>query len=126
MVSGARVGPGMTTPRGSDALNEQVAEFFRGSRLQYLALDYGGKTIRLSRPDPTTVRASAVGRIASADDSQGYPAAGSAVRAGETLFLIRRYKSEIPVVSPAAGTLVAVLAADGAFVEYGEPLACVE
>jgi len=116
----------MTTPRGNDTLNEQVAEFFRAAGLQYLALDYDGKSIRLSRAEPSTVIAPTVGVVVAPEGGERYPAPGDTVAQGQTLFVIRRYRSEIAVRAPAAGTLVAVLVANGAFADYGQALAYLE
>ena len=48
---------------------------------------------------------------------------GAAVRAGQAIGLVEVMKSYHEVTAPADGTLVRFLAADGAFVEYGAPLA---
>lgn len=48
---------------------------------------------------------------------------GAAVRAGQAIGLVEVMKSYHEVTAPAAGTLVRFIAADGAFVEYGAPLA---
>lgn len=49
-------------------------------------------------------------------------AEGQAVAAGETLLLLESMKMEIPVTAPEAGTIVAILAAEGTVVNEGDPL----
>lgn len=49
-------------------------------------------------------------------------AEGQSVAAGETLLLLESMKMEIPVTAPEAGTIVAILAAEQALVNEGEPL----
>ena len=50
---------------------------------------------------------------------------GDKVTEGQTLLLIEAMKTMNPVTAPRAGTLAAVLVADGQPVEYGEPLAVI-
>lgn len=116
----------MTSKRLEDGWRQQIAEFFHGSRLQYLALDHGSQSIRLSRPEPSTVLAATVGTVAAGAGRARYPAPGESVAQGDTLFVIRRFRNDFEVKAPATGTLAAVLVPDGAFVEYGQPLAHID
>ena len=50
---------------------------------------------------------------------------GDPVSEGQTLLLIEAMKTMNPVTAPRAGTLAAILVADGQPVEYGEPLAVI-
>ena len=50
---------------------------------------------------------------------------GDNVSEGQTLLLIEAMKTMNPVTAPRAGTLAAILVADGQPVEYGEPLAVI-
>ena len=50
---------------------------------------------------------------------------GDKVSEGQTLLLIEAMKTMNPVTAPRAGTLAAILVADGQPVEYGEPLAVI-
>ena len=49
-------------------------------------------------------------------------APGDAVEAGSTLLVLESMKMEMPVESPAAGKVSAVLVKEGAAVEEGAPL----
>ena len=50
---------------------------------------------------------------------------GDKVSEGQTLLLIEAMKTMNPVTAPRAGTVAAILVADGQPVEYGEPLAVI-
>ena len=47
---------------------------------------------------------------------------GDAVAEGETVAILESMKMEMPVESPAAGTVAAVLAKEGTSIEEGAPL----
>jgi biotin carboxyl carrier protein len=47
---------------------------------------------------------------------------GDAVAEGDTVAILESMKMEMPVESPAAGTVAAVLAKEGASIEEGAPL----
>jgi acetyl-CoA carboxylase biotin carboxyl carrier protein len=47
---------------------------------------------------------------------------GDAVAEGETIAILESMKMEMPVESPAAGTVSAVLAKEGTSIEEGAPL----
>lgn len=122
---------------------EQLIAYFHSSRLQYLALDHAGWSIRLSREQPSTgsgqaeskgvslaapvtqVLAPAVGFIALAQGRNRFPEAGEPVAAGEPLFAVRRFKNTIEVRAAAAGALTSVRVTEGAFVEFAQPLATI-
>jgi len=113
---------------------ERFIAYFHDSGFEYLALDFDGYSVRLSRePLPQGAAASdrqsvgivgpSVGFIALANGREHFPRAGVAVVAGEPLFTLRRFKSTMDVQAPAAGILRSVLVEEGSFVEYGQTLA---
>jgi acetyl-CoA carboxylase biotin carboxyl carrier protein len=51
---------------------------------------------------------------------------GSKVEAGQTLLIVEAMKTMNPIPAPNAGTVAAILIADGHPVEYGEPLMIIE
>jgi acetyl-CoA carboxylase biotin carboxyl carrier protein len=51
---------------------------------------------------------------------------GSKVKAGQTLLIVEAMKTMNPIPAPKAGTVAAILIADGHPVEYGEPLLIIE
>jgi biotin carboxyl carrier protein len=112
-----------------------LIEYFHCSGFEYLALDHGGRSIRLSRKaasqEPhhrnaaTAVLASSVGFVAKAKGRERFPRPGDIVAEGEPLFAIRRFRNAIELIAPAAGTLGAISIEEGAFVEFGEPLATI-
>ena len=137
----------MTAQNDPDALFERLAEYFQSSRFEYLALDYAGSSLRISRaplaadgasqraarlapaiaPDTRgeSVLASSVGVVERAPGRTRFPAAGERVAEGECLFAIRRYKNSIEVKAPTSGSLASLAVGEGAFVEFGQPLATI-
>jgi biotin carboxyl carrier protein len=127
----------------SDPSLERIVEYFERSRFDYLALDYGGKSLRLSRPVRATevggidgsgiaaqrgtsvmnVPAPTVGFVEVAAGRTRFPQAGDAVAKDEALFTLRRHKTVLTVGAAASGTLESVLVGEGDFVEFGQPLA---
>jgi len=122
----------MTKTPGSEL--DWLIEYFHDSAFQYLALDHGGASIRLSReaasqgetrePAVTPVRASSVGFVTLANGRRRIPKPGERIAQGEPILAIRRYKQIIDVTAPAAGSLASI-AVEGAFVEFGEMLATI-
>lgn len=122
---------------GPDALFERLTEYFQGSRFEYLALDYAGSSLRFSRARPRSdgapaaeartgeVLAPGVGFIELPPGRDRFPQAGERVAEGEPLFAIRRFRDALEVTAPAAGTLASIQVNQGAFVEFGQPLASV-
>jgi acetyl-CoA carboxylase biotin carboxyl carrier protein len=51
---------------------------------------------------------------------------GAAVNAGDTLIILESMKMEIPVASPRAGTVQAILVNEGQQVAEGQPLAILQ
>jgi biotin carboxyl carrier protein len=122
---------------------ERIVEYFERSRFDYLALDHGGKSLRLSRsvrataagaidetgrgaergPSAMNVPAPTVGFVEAAAGSTRFPRAGDAVAKDEALFTLRRHNTALTVVAAASGTLESVLVGAGDFVEFGQPLA---
>lgn len=107
-----------------DGTFERFAEYFQNSSFEYLALDYAGRSLRLSR-ERTRVLASSVGFIALPAGRERFPEAGAHVVEGEALFAVRRFRNVIAVRVPASGILESVLVSKGDFVEFGQPLATV-
>ena len=122
---------------------ERIVEYFERSRFDYLALDYGGKSVRLSRPVRATeagaidetglhaervafavnVPAPTVGFVEKVAERTRFPKAGDAVAKDEALFTLRRHKTVLAVRAAASGTLGSVWVGEGDFVEFGQPLA---
>lgn len=67
-----------------------------------------------------TVTAELAGRVIS------FPGVGAEINAGDDLVLIEAMKMEIPVPSPARGTIKAVLVQIDEMVEEGQPLLVLE
>jgi biotin carboxyl carrier protein len=127
----------------SDPSLKRIVEYFERSRFDYLALDYGGKSLRLSRPVHATeagaidetglgaergtslvnVPAPTVGVVETAAARTRFPQAGDAVAKDEALFTLRRHKTVLTVGAAASGKLESVLVGEGDFVEFGQPLA---
>ena len=59
-------------------------------------------------------------------DAAPFVKVGDQVRAGQTLLIVEAMKTMNPIAAPKAGTLRAILVADGQPIEYGEPLAVIE
>ena len=121
---------------------ERIVEFFERSGFEYLALDYAGKVLRLSRairaPDVHAIEsehdaegvvsavqvcAPSVGFVEAAAERARFPKAGDEVSKNEVLFTLRRHKSALTVRAATTGTLESVLVCEGDFVEFGQPLA---
>lgn len=127
----------MADPKGPDGRFQRLVEYFHGSRFQFLALDYSGHSLRLSREQHSsagsarrdvrvaTVLAASVGFVDLPPGRNRFPEAGERVAAGDCLFVIRRFSSKIEVRAGAAGLLASVLIGKGAFVEFGQPLATI-
>lgn len=137
----------MADPKGPDGRFQRLVEYFQGSRFQFLALDYAGHSLRLSREERpsagsahrdvregaaaavtsgvATVLAASVGFVDLPPGRNRFPEAGESVAAGDCLFVIRRFRSEIEVRAGAAGLLASVMIGKGAFVEFGQPLATI-
>jgi biotin carboxyl carrier protein len=119
----------------ADKAIDWLIEYFHRSGFEYLALDYAGHTLRLSRASAShedrvgaqarAVVATSIGFIAKAKGRERYPRSGDTVAEGEPLFAIRRFRNAVEVTAPAAGTLATLSIEDGAFVQYGEPLATI-
>lgn len=89
----------------------------------------GGAEVSVSVPDSTsidgaTVDAPMVGTFYAAPSPEAppYVTVGQAVKPGETLALIEAMKMFTAVEAPFAGTVVEVVAENGSFVEFGQPL----
>ncbi|MBI4193842.1 MAG: hypothetical protein HY526_02060 [Betaproteobacteria bacterium] len=130
-----------------DSTFERLIEYFQTSRFQYLALDYAGSSIRLSREQPSNVGgslqdtresaaiagdtcaaqvlASSVGFVDLPPGRDRFPGAGEHVAEGDCLFAIRRFKNVVEVRAAAAGSLASILVTKDAFVEFGQPLATI-
>lgn len=130
-----------------DRTFERLREYFRTSRFQYLALDYAGLSIRLSKEQGSNagaalqdtrqpaaiaaetsaaqVLAPSVGFVDLPPGRDRFPEAGERVAEGDCLFVIRRFKDVVEVRAAAAGTLASVLVRKGVFVEFGQPLAAI-
>lgn len=128
----------MADQASADGIFERLIEYFQSSRFEYLALDYAGGSVRLSRERPadahaaaevtresTRVLASSVGFVELPAERQRFAEAGEHVAAGEVLFAIRRLRNVIAVSVPASGTVGSMLVSQGDFVEFGQPLATV-
>ena len=128
----------MVDQKSRDAICERLIEYFESSGFSYLALDYAGASVRLSRErpaqeisaaavssEPTHVLASSVGFIESPAERRRFPQSGDQVAEGEALFAIRRFRNVLAVSAPASGILGSVLVSAGDFVEFGQPLATV-
>lgn len=137
----------MVDPKAPEARFQRLVEYFQGSRFQFLALDYAGHSLRLSREQHSSagsahredceqgavtatsgvamVLAASVGFVDLPPGRDRFPEAGESVAAGDCLFVIRRFRSEIEVRAGAAGLLASVLIGKGAFVEFGQPLATI-
>lgn len=130
-----------------DGRYERIIEYFRTSSFQYLALDYAGFSVRLSRGPSnaggarrdTRESAAIAGQTAAAQvlaPSLGFvdlhpgrarfPEAGEYAAEGDCLFVIRRFKNVVEVRAAAAGPLASVMVERGAFVEFGQPLATID
>jgi biotin carboxyl carrier protein len=66
---------------------------------------------------PTTIRAEIAGTVWKIE-----AAVGQAVTEGEVLIILESMKMEIPVESPRAGVVAAILVGEGAAVKEGQPL----
>src|SRR5690348_12169511 len=111
---------------------ETLIAYFHGSRFAYLALDFAGRSLRLSRQgadsDPQggsacDMVAPSVGFLEMAIGRDQFPRVGMPVAEGEPLFRLRRFTDAIEVLAPIAGTLEALRVEQGTFVEYGERIA---
>lgn len=121
---------------------ERIVEYFERSRFDYLALDYGGKSLRLLRElreggsaidqaagsaigaaAVMNVLAPTIGFVEAAAGRTRFPKAGDAVEKDEALFTLRRHKAALTVHAAAGGMLESVRVAEGEFVEFGQPLA---
>jgi acetyl-CoA carboxylase biotin carboxyl carrier protein len=71
---------------------------------------------------PLAVRSPAVGRLQLAEGV----AVGRVVAAGQVLAVVEAMRIPNEVRSPAAGTILEILATEGAVVEYGQPLITIE
>lgn len=118
-----------------------IAAAFESSTFGRLRLSYGGDSVTFDRqpvpsigsPGPSdsvtiAITAPTLGRFQAMMPTGAGPriAAGGTVKSGETIAIIRRWKSDVPVLAPCAGTITAAQARDGDFVEFGEPLARLE
>lgn len=59
---------------------------------------------------------------ASGPDKEPYVKVGSAVKAGEIVFIVESMKVMNEIPADQSGTVVEILVADGAPVEYGQPV----
>ena len=71
------------------------------------------------------VLASSVGFIEKAKGRERFPRSDDTVAEGEPLFAIRVLTNALELTAPAAGTLGPISIEEGAFVEFGEPLASI-
>jgi hypothetical protein len=115
-------------------LFERVIEFFERSRFEYLSLDLGPASLRLSREpggDPreiggtptAAVLAPSVGFVEPSTGHGRFAARGERVEKGAMLFALRRFSGSVPVLAPASGRVADVLVQPGEFVEFGQALA---
>lgn len=103
-----------------------LIEYFERAPFAYLALDMGGRSVRLERaPVPPAVALSApgVGTVAVRAQGATLPRPGERIRRGETIMVLRRFRSSIPLDSPTDGTLASIDVSPGQFVEFGQMLA---
>ena len=121
---------------GRDGIFGRVVDYFQSSRFDYLALDYAGGSLRLSREPAThagaslaatstatTVLATSVGFVELPGGRQRLAEAGEHVEQGEAVFAIRRFRDVVVVSAPTSGTVESVLVKRGDFVDFGQPLA---
>jgi acetyl-CoA carboxylase biotin carboxyl carrier protein len=64
--------------------------------------------------------------LASEPGAPTFVKVGDRVREGQTLLIIEAMKVMNPIRAPRAGTVTRILVANGAPVEYGEPLLVIE
>ena len=111
---------------------ETLIAYFHGSRFAYLALEFAGRSLRLSREGEHSdsqhgsardMVAPSVGFLETATGRDQFPRAGMLVAEGEPLFRLRRFTDSIEVLAPIGGTLEALLVEQGTLVEYGERIA---
>jgi biotin carboxyl carrier protein len=111
---------------------EPLIAYFHRSRFDYLALDFAGSSLRLSRDGAASnvqrgsardIVAPSVGFVEAATGRDQFPRMGMPVAEGEPLFRLRRFTDTIEVRAPTGGTLEALLVEQGTFVEYGERIA---
>jgi acetyl-CoA carboxylase biotin carboxyl carrier protein len=77
---------------------------------------------------PGTVKAPMVGTVylAPAPDAAPFVKLGDTMREGQTLLIIEAMKVMNHIAAPRAGRVASILVADGAPVEYGQPLIVIE
>jgi acetyl-CoA carboxylase biotin carboxyl carrier protein len=77
---------------------------------------------------PGAVKAPMVGTayLAPQPDTPAFVKLGDSVREGQTLLIIEAMKVMNQIPAPRAGTVTQILVADGAPVEYGQPLVVLE
>jgi acetyl-CoA carboxylase biotin carboxyl carrier protein len=77
---------------------------------------------------PGAVKSPMVGTayLRASPEAKPFVELGSAVRAGDKLLLVEAMKTFNDIVAPHAGKVVSILVADGAPVEYDQPLMIIE
>lgn len=120
----------------SASLFHRIVELFERSRFDYLALDIGQASLRLSRAPAadagravgittaaTSVLSSSVGFVEAPVGRERFAATGERVLKGEVLFAVRRFTGVVPVIVPASGILAEVIVKPGEFVNFGQEIA---
>lgn len=133
----------MADQASADRIFARLIDYFQGSRFEYLALDYAGGSLRLTRAgaarertfsdarvsaaiiEPTRVLSPSVGVVELPAGRERFAAAGEHVTEGEALFAIRRFRNVVAVSAPATGHVGSTLVSVGDFVEFGQPLTSV-
>ena len=84
----------------------------------------GEPSLEKSAEEPKVITSPLVGTFyaASGPDKEPYVKVGSAVKAGEIVFIVESMKVMNEIPADQSGTVVEILVADGAPVEYGQPV----
>ena len=89
------------------------------------AADGGEAAIDASHPGAVVSPMVGTLYVAPGPGERPFVVEGGTVAEGETMFIIEAMKTMNPVRAPRGGTVARILAANGAPVEYGQPLAIV-
>jgi biotin carboxyl carrier protein len=126
----------MVDEGASEGIFKRLTEYFHRSRFDYLAIDLGEASLKLSREPADDARAAVVvntsdtpllsASVGFAEAPAGrkhFATRGERVKRGDVLFAVRRFKGVVPVTAPASGTVADVLVKPGEFVAFGQELA---